>query len=36
MPPRSEAPEDWRIVLDYFNERLARDPMTNRTPSTDA
>ena len=36
MPPRSEAPEEWRIVLDYFNERLARDPMTNRMPSTDA
>lgn len=36
MPPRSEAPEQWRIVLDYFNERLARDPMTNRLPSRDA
>ena len=35
MPPRSEAPEEWRIVLDYFNERLARDPMTNRMSSTD-
>ena len=35
MPPRSEAPEEWRIVLDYFDERLARDPMTNRLPSTD-
>ena len=35
MPPRSEAPEQWRIVLDYFNERLARDPMTNRMPSAD-
>jgi hypothetical protein len=36
MPPRSEAPAEWRIVLDYFNERLARDPMTNRMPSADA
>ena len=34
MPPRSEAPEEWRIVLDYFNERLARDPMTNRMTNT--
>lgn len=35
MPPRSEAPEQWRVVLDYFNARLARDPMTNRLPSAD-
>jgi hypothetical protein len=35
MPPRSEAPEQWSIVLDYFNERLARDPMTNRLSSND-
>lgn len=35
MPPQSEAPDQWRVVLDYFNERLARDPMTNRMPSAD-
>jgi hypothetical protein len=35
MPPRGQAPEQWRCVLDYFNERLARDPMTNRLPDTD-
>ena len=35
MPPCSEAPAEWGVVLDYFNERLARDPMTNRMPSAD-
>jgi hypothetical protein len=35
IPPRAEASEQWRVVLDYFQERLARDPMTNRVPTAD-
>lgn len=35
MPAPQEAPQEWRIVLEYFDERLARDPMTNRMPGTD-
>ncbi len=33
LPPPARAPEAWSAVLGYFRERLARDPMTNRTAS---